>query len=216
MTPSQRFVMVGECGTKKAACATPGTASRARRSTPARLNELALAYVGRFATTRAKLRDYLQRKVRERGWDGAAAPDSRHGRALRRDGYVDDEAYALSKSRSLTGRGYGAAAGRAVAARRGGRGGGCRAGARACRGRIASKPRCASPSGGGSARSPAEPPTARPRAGDRGDDPRRARVRPGPGDRRRCRTASAVDTAGVGRGARLTAIKVGFPTANPC
>ena len=37
------------------------------------LNELALAYVGRFATTRAKLRSYLTRKVRERGWyDGPA------------------------------------------------------------------------------------------------------------------------------------------------
>ena len=29
-----------------------------------KLNELALAYVGRFATTRAKLRSYLKRKVR--------------------------------------------------------------------------------------------------------------------------------------------------------
>ena len=75
---------------------------------PARLNELALAYVGRFATTRAKLRSYLQRKVRERGWDGAAAPDL-DGMAERfaELGYIDDEAYALSKSRSLTSRGYG-------------------------------------------------------------------------------------------------------------
>src|SRR6476469_1228048 len=40
-----------------------------------RLNELALRYVGRFATTRAKLRSYLGRKVRERGWDGAREPD---------------------------------------------------------------------------------------------------------------------------------------------
>ena len=74
----------------------------------ARLDELALAYVGRFATTRAKLRSYLQRKLRERGWDGAAAADV-DGMAERfaELGYVDDEAYALSKSRALTGRGYG-------------------------------------------------------------------------------------------------------------
>jgi regulatory protein len=73
-----------------------------------KLNELALAYVGRFATTRAKLRSYLKRKVRERGWDGGTADDI-DGLAERfaAQGYVDDAAYALSKSRSLTGRGYG-------------------------------------------------------------------------------------------------------------
>lgn len=73
-----------------------------------KLNELALAYVGRFATTRAKLRSYLARKVRERGWDGSAGADfeavADRFAAL---GYIDDAAYALSKSRSLTGRGYG-------------------------------------------------------------------------------------------------------------
>jgi regulatory protein len=73
-----------------------------------KLSELALAYVGRFATTRAKLRSYLKRKVRERGWDGGPAADI-DGLAERfaAQGYVDDAAYALSKSRSLTGRGYG-------------------------------------------------------------------------------------------------------------
>jgi regulatory protein len=72
------------------------------------LNELALRYVGRFATTRAKLRSYLARKVRERGWDGAREPDVA-GIAGRfaEQGYVDDSAYALAKSQSLTGRGYG-------------------------------------------------------------------------------------------------------------
>ncbi len=75
---------------------------------PARLNELALSYVGRFATTRAKLRSYLQRKVRERGWDGAAAPDfDAMAERFAELGYIDDKAYALSKSRSLTSRGYG-------------------------------------------------------------------------------------------------------------
>ena len=87
-------------------------ANRVRRPRPpldsARLDELALAYVGRFATTRAKLSTYLKRKIAERGWAGGrpAEIDSVVGR-LERLGYVDDAAYALAKSRSLTGRGYG-------------------------------------------------------------------------------------------------------------
>lgn len=73
------------------------------------LNELALAYVGRFATTRSKLASYLGRKLRERGWagDGAANVEAIVER-LASLGYVDDAAFALSKSRALTGRGYGA------------------------------------------------------------------------------------------------------------
>lgn len=39
-----------------------------------RLEELALAYVARFATSAAKLEDYLRRKLRERGWDGEGDP----------------------------------------------------------------------------------------------------------------------------------------------
>ena len=77
--------------------------------TPEKLHELALAYVGRFATTRSKLRSYLGRKVRERGWEGSPAPDFEAiAERFAAQGYVDDAAYALSKSRSLTGRGYGA------------------------------------------------------------------------------------------------------------
>lgn len=72
------------------------------------LESLALAYVGRFATTRAKLSDYLKRKLRERGWSGQSPPDIvRIVGRLESLGYVDDAAYALSKSRALTGRGYG-------------------------------------------------------------------------------------------------------------
>ncbi len=74
----------------------------------ARLNELALTYVGRFATTRAKLRTYLTRKMRERGWEGAGNADIEAlAERFADQGYVDDEAYALAKSRSLTSRGYG-------------------------------------------------------------------------------------------------------------
>lgn len=72
------------------------------------LDELALTYVGRFATTRAKLAHYLARKIRERGWDGTAEPGVEAIAArMATLGYVDDAAYALSKSRALTGRGYG-------------------------------------------------------------------------------------------------------------
>src|SRR5258708_304046 len=85
----------------------------AARRTPtplneSRLNELALRYVGRFSTTRAKLRSYLARKIRERGWDGAREPDlARIADRFAEQGYVDDAAYALAKSEALTGRGYG-------------------------------------------------------------------------------------------------------------
>jgi len=73
-----------------------------------RLNELALRYVGRFATTRAKLRSYLARKLRERGWDGAREPDvAAIAERFAAQGYVDDSSYALIKAQSLTGRGYG-------------------------------------------------------------------------------------------------------------
>ena len=75
-----------------------------------RLHELALFYVGKFATTRAKLTSYLKRKLRERGWEGEDSPDV--GRLVERlsaSGLVDDASYALSKSRSLSERGYGAA-----------------------------------------------------------------------------------------------------------
>jgi regulatory protein len=83
-----------------------------RRASPpldeSKLNELALRYVGRFATTRAKLRSYLARKIRERGWEGAREPDlAGIAERFAEQGYVDDAAYALAKSEALTGRGYG-------------------------------------------------------------------------------------------------------------
>jgi regulatory protein len=75
-----------------------------------KLHELALFYLGKFATTRAKLANYLNRKVRERGWEGNRSPDiERLVERLASSDLVDDALYALSKSRSLTERGYGAA-----------------------------------------------------------------------------------------------------------
>lgn len=76
--------------------------------TAAKLEEMALNYVGRFATSRAKLVSYLGRKLRERGWEGAGAPGVEElADRFVRQGYIDDRAFALSKARSLTGRGYG-------------------------------------------------------------------------------------------------------------
>ena len=72
------------------------------------LQELALRYVGKYATTRAKLRSYLARKLRERGWEGEKHPDlGMLADRFAELGYVDDAAYALGQSRSLTSRGYG-------------------------------------------------------------------------------------------------------------
>ena len=83
-----------------------------RKASPldsARLQELALAYVARFATSAAKLEAYLKRKLRERGWDGDGEPDI--AALVRRYvelGYVDDEAFARARSGGLLRRGYGA------------------------------------------------------------------------------------------------------------
>jgi regulatory protein len=75
----------------------------------AKLDELALHYVSRFATSRGKLVSYLARKVRERGWIGELEPDLANvADKLVGLGYVDDAAFALSKARVLSGRGLGA------------------------------------------------------------------------------------------------------------
>lgn len=72
------------------------------------LSELAIHYVSRFATTRAKLVTYLSRKVRERGWEGERDPALNDlAERLVGLGYVDDAAFALAKAGSLSSRGYG-------------------------------------------------------------------------------------------------------------
>jgi len=86
---------------------------------PARLEELALAYVARFATTAGKLRTYLQRKLRERGWTGEELAEEDEDTPPPPDiealierfvaqGYVDDAGYARMRSADLLRRGYGA------------------------------------------------------------------------------------------------------------
>ncbi|MDB5713133.1 MAG: hypothetical protein JWO15_530 [Sphingomonadales bacterium] len=72
------------------------------------LNRFALAYVGRYATTRAKLATYLSRKLRERGWGGEDPPpiDALVTKFVEA-GYVDDTAFAAARSVTLTRRGFG-------------------------------------------------------------------------------------------------------------
>lgn len=74
----------------------------------AALHALAIRYVGRYATTRAKLTTYLIRKIGERGWadEGASPVDTIVERCVAA-GYVDDQAFAEAKTRSLSRRGYG-------------------------------------------------------------------------------------------------------------
>lgn len=74
-----------------------------------RLRDLALRYVGRYATTKAKLSAYLARKIGERGWaEGQSRPDLDTMMAEFSDlGYVNDAAYAQSRARAFVRRGYG-------------------------------------------------------------------------------------------------------------
>jgi regulatory protein len=91
-----------------------GRGNRRERKPPrpldaARLDEMALAYVARFATSAGKLSDYLKRKLRERGWEGEGEADL-HAIVSRfvELGYVDDAGFARGKAQSLLRRGYGA------------------------------------------------------------------------------------------------------------
>ena len=75
----------------------------------AALEQAALFYAGRYATTRAKLAFYLRRKLRERGWGGAGeAPVEALVERMARLGYVDDRAFASARAAALSRRGYGA------------------------------------------------------------------------------------------------------------
>ncbi|MBX7482897.1 regulatory protein RecX [Qipengyuania qiaonensis] len=88
------------------------TFGRTRRRTKpldrTRLEELAVAYVARFATSTGKLRAYLERKLRERGFVDEELPDidSLVSKFVDK-GYVDDAAYGRAKASDLTARGYG-------------------------------------------------------------------------------------------------------------
>lgn len=91
--------------------------SRRKFASPARdpepldrqaLNALALAYVAKYATTRAKLRAYLARKIAARGWDGEGeAPLGAIVERCAELGYVDDAGYAAARGAALLRRGFG-------------------------------------------------------------------------------------------------------------
>jgi regulatory protein len=73
------------------------------------LQQAALSYAGRYATTRAKLASYLARKVRERGWTGEGEPPiALLVERMATLGYVDDRAFASARAEALSRRGYGA------------------------------------------------------------------------------------------------------------
>jgi len=89
-----------------------------------KLQELALRYVGRYATTRHKLKVYLFQKLRERGWSSdqpdsleraESAEPSMSAEKVVEDlverfadlGYIDDALFAKNRAAALTNRGYG-------------------------------------------------------------------------------------------------------------
>jgi regulatory protein len=75
---------------------------------PADLERFALRYVERYATTRAKLADYLKRKIRERGWAGGAPPDPvALAERMAGLGYIDDRAFAEARAGAMGRRGLG-------------------------------------------------------------------------------------------------------------
>jgi len=72
------------------------------------LEQAALSYAGRYATTRARLTAYLTRKVRDRGWEGEGeAPVEALVEKMVGLGYVDDRAFAAARAASLGRRGFG-------------------------------------------------------------------------------------------------------------
>jgi regulatory protein len=72
------------------------------------IERLALHYVGRYATTRAKLAAYLRRKLAERGWAEASPPPvERLIERFAEAGYIDDAAFASARAAALQRRGYG-------------------------------------------------------------------------------------------------------------
>lgn len=79
----------------------------------ARLEELALAYVARFATSAGRLAAYCRRKLRERGHagqdEGRPPPDvAVLVERFVAKGFVDDAGFARAKAEGLLRRGYGA------------------------------------------------------------------------------------------------------------
>ncbi|MBW4329745.1 RecX family transcriptional regulator [Stakelama sp. CBK3Z-3] len=75
---------------------------------PAALERLALRYVERYATTRARLAAYLARKLRERGSAGAMPDIDALVERFAELGYVDDRAFGEMRAAAMARRGLGA------------------------------------------------------------------------------------------------------------
>ena len=88
-------------------------ADRSERPPPppldaATLRDLGLRYVGRYATSAAKLQRYLARKLWERGWGGeGAAPVDGLIASFVEQGYVDDRSFGEARARGLAVKGFG-------------------------------------------------------------------------------------------------------------
>jgi regulatory protein len=76
---------------------------------PAALDAIAVRYVERFQTTRARLVRLLNQKLRQRGWeDGQPPPDPQAvAERMAALGYIDDAAFAGARARGLQRRGMG-------------------------------------------------------------------------------------------------------------
>ena len=72
------------------------------------LERLALRYVERFATTRGRLTDYLERKIRARGWTGEVVEPAAIAERMAELGYIDDRAWGEAKAGAMARRGLGA------------------------------------------------------------------------------------------------------------
>ncbi len=72
------------------------------------LQELALRYVSRYATTRHKLKSYLFRKLRERDWSEDQPADvEKMVERFAELGYIDDALFAKNRAAALINKGYG-------------------------------------------------------------------------------------------------------------
>ena len=72
------------------------------------LERLALRYVERFATTQARLRQYLDRKIRARGFSGEAPDTAAIAQRFADAGYVDDRSFGEARAAAMARRGLGA------------------------------------------------------------------------------------------------------------
>ncbi|WP_347341139.1 RecX family transcriptional regulator [Sphingomonas sp. TREG-RG-20F-R18-01] len=71
------------------------------------MERLALRYVERFSTTRARLVTYLVRKIRERGWEGALRDPAEIAEKFAELGYIDDRAFGEARAAAMGRRGLG-------------------------------------------------------------------------------------------------------------